>query len=50
MQKEKENREQNQDNQDADKAGSNWDEEELSEVDSITKHQPSTSTSTEQNL
>ena len=44
-----ENCEQKQDNQDADEVGSNVDEEELSEVDSITTDQPSTSTSTELN-
>ena len=49
LQIESENCEQKQNNQDADEAGSNGNEEELSKVDSITKYQLSTSTFTEQN-
>lgn len=49
VQNESENREQTENNQDADEAGSNGDEEELSEVDSRTEDQLSTSTFTEHN-
>ena len=46
VQNESDNREQKQNNQDANEAASNGDEEELSEVDSIKRDQPSTSKST----